>query len=375
MKKNVSLIIVLSFVVISLTSTGLFASDAVSGISARSAILYCVDNKKIVYEKDSNDVLPMASLTKVMTAAVVLESVNDLDEPITIPPEACGIEGSSIYLTAGERLTTRQLLYALMLESANDAATALAISVSGSVDAFVELMNEKASKLSLTSTHFTNPHGLDNEDHYSCAYDLALLFADALQNKYFAEIVSTKKYEIPYADDPNGRLLINHNRLLTSYDHCIGGKTGYTKRCGRCLISASSKDGVTLIAVTIDDPDDWDDHRKLFDYGFSMLNRYTLIADGTFTGSHVINGNSDTVRGYVTPLSIVMSRDEYDSIRPVYQLKRFYFAPIKKNSSLGTILWISGNELIAKTEITSTADIESIKYKRSIFDKIADLFK
>ncbi len=375
MKRYLLFFVAVILALMPFTAIGVFAADPPFNTSAQSAVLYCVENGEFIYEKNSEAVLPMASLTKVMTAVVVLETATDLDREVTIPLQACGIEGSSIYLTKGEVLTIRELLYALMLESANDAATALALSVSESTDDFTRLMNEKADQLSLSSSNFTNPHGLDGEDHHSSAKDLALLFDHAMKNESFAEIASTKRYEIPYAGNENGRLLINHNRLLSSYEGCVGGKTGYTKRCGRCLVSAAKRDGVTLIAVTLNDPDDWDDHRDLFDYGFSLLKSYTLIADGTFTGSHVINGNSDTVRGYVEPLSAVMREEEYNALRPVYNLKRFYFAPISKDSVIGNISWFSGTKLIGKCSITATDGIESIKYKRSIFERFFDLFR
>jgi D-alanyl-D-alanine carboxypeptidase len=188
---------------------------------------------------------------------------------VTVPPEAAGVEGSSVYLKAGEKIKLEDLLYALMLSSANDAAAAIAISVSGSIDAFAELMNAKARELGLENTHFENPHGLDVEEHYTTAYELAKIAAYALENEMFAKIVSTVKHIVPASEGGYARALVNHNRLLREYDDIIGVKTGFTKKCGRTLVSAARRGGVTLVCVTLCDGDDWRDHRAILDYGFS----------------------------------------------------------------------------------------------------------
>jgi len=369
MKRIFLLLTITTVLLIALFSFGSYAVTTGSNISARSAVLYCSDNSEFVFEKDADTAVPMASLTKVMTALVVLDR-SDPQSVVEIPSEACGIEGSSVYLTAGEKLTVGDLLYALMLESANDAAVALALSVSDSVSDFAELMNRKAEELSLTSTHFTNPHGLDDEDHYSSARDLALLFDYALRNEDFAKIVSTYKYSIPYGDDPDGRSLVNHNRLLNSCEGCIGGKTGYTKRTGRCLVSACRRKDITLICVTLNDTDDWADHRDMFDYGFSILDRYTLVNEGTFVGMHLISGTSDTVRGKISTFEAVLTKDQYNSLNPVYRLKRFYYAPVNNGDVLGSLVWYCEDKLIGSCEITSIETIESIKYKRSFWSRL-----
>ena len=369
MKRHVLIFTVVIVIFTTASGYSVNADDPGINISAESAVLYCADNADFIIENNADVLLPMASLTKVMTAVVVLESI-DPEISVKVPQGACGIEGSSIYLTVGETLTVRDLLYALMLESANDAAVALALTVSEGVSEFADLMNVTAKRLSLTSTHFTNPHGLDDEEHYSSARDLAILFDYALKNETFAEIVSTYKYSIPYGDDPDGRLLVNHNRLLNSYEGCIGGKTGYTKRTGRCLVSACVRDGITLICVTINDGNDWSDHMAMFDYGFSVLDSYMLVNNDTFVGMHVINGIQDTVRAKIKPFEAVMTEDRYNRIRCVYRLKRFYFAPIDKGDVLGSLLWYCDDELIGSTDIISVESIESIKYKRSFWARL-----
>ena len=206
----------------------------------------------------------MASTTKIMTALLAIERL-DPETVVTVPKEAVGIEGSSIYLTEGEQITVSDLLYGLMLESGNDAATALAIAAGGTVEDFVRLMNERAAELGLEDTHFSNPHGLSADDHYTTAYDLARLTCAALENETFASIVSCKTKTI----SDGRRYLSNHNRLLRSYEGCIGVKTGYTLATGRTLVTAAERDGLTLVAVTLNDRSDWADHTRLLDYGFA----------------------------------------------------------------------------------------------------------
>ena len=236
--------------------------------SARAMALYEPESGIFLAEKNADERLPMASTTKIMTALVALETL-PLDGVISVPPEAVGVEGSSIYLYMGEKVTVRTLLYALLLSSANDAAAALAVTAGGSIGDFADMMNAKAAAIGLSDTHFSNPHGLHDEEHYTTARDLARLAAVALENKIFAEIVSTRRYTAPQEGTAATRLFLNHNRLLRTYEGAVGVKTGYTKAAGRCLVGAAERGGLTLVAVTLADPNDWRDHAALFDWGFS----------------------------------------------------------------------------------------------------------
>ena len=239
-------------------------------LAAQSAVLLDGVSGRILYEKNGDEVRPMASTTKIMTGLLVCEA-GELDRTVTVPDAAVGLEGSSMYLKKDETLTRRDLLYGMMLHSGNDAALTLAISVSGSEAAFVRQMNLRARALGLTQTHFANPHGLDSGENYSTALDLAHLAQAALQNAQLRAVVSTKTAVCA------GRTLTNHNKLLWRYDGCIGVKTGYTRHAGRILVSAAERDGRMLIAVTISDPDDWRDHTALLDYGFAVLGRDTPV--------------------------------------------------------------------------------------------------
>lgn len=257
------------------------ASGEEPTVSARSSVLYEPTSGVFLVDRDGNRPMPMASTTKIATALVVLNHTKT-DDVVMVPPEACGIEGSSLYLKPGEALTVLHLLYGLLLQSANDAAVALAIHTCGSVPAFCDEMNHTAQQLGAHSTHFSNPHGLDAPDHYTTAHDLALISAAAMENPLFAEIVATKKYSIPGSDPNQTRILFNHNKLLRLSDEAIGVKTGFTRKSGRCLVGAAEQEGITLISVTLQAPDDWNDHLRLFRYGFSLLENRQLCGHGEF---------------------------------------------------------------------------------------------
>ena len=245
------------------------SADALS-LSAVSAILIDAKTGDCLYEKNADRKMPMASTTKIMTAICTLENINS-NVPVTVKKEAAGIEGSSIYLTAGEKITIKELLCGMLLNSGNDAATALALEVGGTVEGFSKLMNKTAKKIGATSSNFKNPSGLYEEEHYTTARDLAKISAYALQNPLIRWIVSSKELKISGGEKAKVRYLKNHNKLLWQYEGCTGIKTGYTKKCGRCLVSSAEKNGRELIAVTLNAPDDWRDHTALFDYGFSLV--------------------------------------------------------------------------------------------------------
>lgn len=247
-------------------------AEGPSGVTADAYMLMEAQDRHTVAEANSSARLPPASTTKILTCLVALEHA-DSSETVTVSENADRTEGSSAYLRAGEKISVKDLLYCLMLSSANDAAIALAEHIAGSVEAFAELMNEKAQSLGLLDSHFTNPHGLDDEEHYVSARDLAVLTCAALQNDRFAQIVSTKRYDT--STEPE-RQLINHNRLLFTLNGCIGVKTGYTVRSGRCLVSACRREDTVLVCVTLGCHDDWAAHARLYDYGFSTVKRYTV---------------------------------------------------------------------------------------------------
>ena len=235
-------------------------------LSAEAAIVIDANSGSVLYEKNADKTMYPASTTKIMTGLLAAECL-DPDEVIAVPEDVAKVEGSSIYLNPREKLTADCLIHGLLLNSGNDAAYALAVACAGSVEAFAERMNERAAALGMTGTHFVNPHGLPDDAHYTTARDLARLAANAMKNEYLRKVVSTVRASYP-SESGTVRYFVNHNRLLTLYDGAVGVKTGYTREAGRCLVSAAMRDGNMFIAVTLGDPDDWNDHVKLLDAAF-----------------------------------------------------------------------------------------------------------
>ncbi|WP_181873051.1 D-alanyl-D-alanine carboxypeptidase family protein [Fontibacillus phaseoli] len=258
---------------------------------AQAAALIDVTSGRILYSSHGDEELPIASLTKIMTAIVAIEH-GKTDEKVKVSRNAFGKEGSSIYLHLGEEMSLENMLYGLMLRSGNDAATAIAEYVGGSEQGFVHLMNEKVKLLGLEHTAFQNPHGLDAKGHYSSANDLAKLTAYALHNPLFKEIVRTPSRKAPNPNDPWDYRWDNKNKMLRFYEGADGVKTGYTKTARRCLVSSATRNGQQLVAVTINDGDDWNDHRKLLDFGFSQYPLKTLVEEGQPVQNDLKTGTS-----------------------------------------------------------------------------------
>lgn len=314
--------------------------DPALSLSAQSAILILADTQEAVYCKNADLPLGMASTTKLMTALVVAEQCHP-DQRVTVPKEAVGIEGSSVYLTEGEHLTVKELLYALLLASANDAAVALSLTVSPSVEAFCARMNQRARELGLTQTHFVNPHGLFHEDHYTTARELAIIASAVLTHPLLRKIVSTERATISLDGEPDRRLLINHNRLLSSYEGAIGMKTGYTKKTGRSLVSAAERDGLTLIAVTLNAPDDWRDHTVLLDYGFEHYEMVTLAQAGAFRYAMPVTGGTEptVLLTNERPLCMALPKDRGEPTYRVLSASRFLYAPQAENRRVASLVY------------------------------------
>ena len=334
----------------------------VNALSAQKAILADAATGRILYEKDADSQSLIASTTKIMTALVVCEQCNVLDR-MRIPKEAVGIEGSSMYLQEGEVLTVQELLYGLMLCSGNDAAVALAIYCGGTVEGFVERMNDKARVLGLDNTHFVNPNGLDSPGHYSTARDLAVLGAYAMKNPIFRKTVSTKEIKI------GNRLLHNHNKLLWQYDGADGIKTGYTKAAGRILVSSAERDGRRLVAVTIHAPDDWNDHAKLLDQGFSQFQTVKIAGVGDVIGElQVVGGRNGTVKliadeDFSYPLTSTESAELY------IPGPGFLYAPITEGAEAGDVLVLVDGRKVGKIPVKygATVELQPQKEKKRFF--------
>ncbi len=319
------------------------------------AILIERDSLRILEEKDKDKKLAMASTTKIMTAILAIENGN-LTDLVTVSKNASGVEGSSIWLGIGEHVTLEDLLYGLMLSSGNDAAVAIAEQISGSVDNFVSLMNEKAREIGAKNTNFVNPNGLYNKNHYTTAYDLALIAAYAMKNETFRKIVSTVYWEMPWEGHEYNRVLKNKNRNLWEYEGSTGIKTGYTKDAGRCYVGSAMKDGMELITVLLDDYDMFNDSRKVMDYGFTNYQKVNIVNNGDSLGDVAVqNGLEESVgavagAGYAYPCS----EEELASLEKTVLLDESVSAPVSKGDVIGKVeIYISGGK---KAEIPVLAE-------------------
>ena len=340
-------------------------------VSGRSAVLYQPDTKTFLYSKNADEPLPMASTTKIMTALIAIEN-SAPEDLVQIDDRAIGIEGSSAYLRLGDVITMEELLYALLLQSANDAACAIAYHIAGDLECFSTLMNQKAAELGLQSTNFTNPHGLDDEDHYTTAKELAIIAAATLENQYLRQIIST--YKKTFTTEQKSRTYVNHNKLLRLYDGCIGIKTGFTKKSGRCLVGAAEKNGLIFISVTLDAPSDWNDHEKLLNLGFDTMERLVLSEAEDHTYNVPVLGAD---KSYITVKNtigadVVTSKENHE-IKEYIKLVRYCIAPINEGDILGEIIYfVDGNEA-ARVNLVA-AETTHKKEKDGLFNKILSIF-
>lgn len=365
--KKISGILLFTFLFTMFTPYTALCDDV--SVSAQSAVVIDSQTGTVVYEKNCNETLKMASTTKIMTAICAIENGN-LTEIVKITKEMVGAEGSSIYLKEGESLTLEDLLYGLMLGSGNDAAEAIAVYISGSVEKFTQLMNDTAKKIGLSHTCFENPSGLDGENHYTTALELAKLAQYAMQNETFKKIASTQSKRI---SGPDGvRVFTNHNKLLKIYDGANGIKTGYTKASGRCLVSSASRDGSEFITVTLNAPDDWDDHVKLFDYAFENFYTCTLIKKGPSALVVPVVGGicSNCCTSFDSDCKVTLKKDE-DKPEVSYYLPRFVYAPVTDGRLAGYAKVSKDGECVGEVSISYTGSVDTnIQEKKSFFNKI-----
>lgn len=332
-------------------TAAVFVPLSVEAMSAQKAVLYDPVAGRILYEKEPDKRSLIASTTKMMTALLVCEQCNVLDR-MKIPKEAVGIEGSSMYLKEGEILTIQELLYGLMLSSGNDAAVALAIYCGGTVEEFAQRMNDKARILGLTGTHFDNPNGLDSPGHYSNARDLAVLAAYAMDNPVFAHTVSAKTVKA------GERYLRNHNKLLWLVEGADGVKTGYTRAAGRILVSSAVRNGRRLIAVTINDPDDWEDHKALLEDGFSRYNLQRLVTKGDRVGTVEIAGGTEPVAQLLAAEHFIYAIAENEFPKLVLPEPGFVYAPVAEGASAGFAHVVIGEKTVGRVPLVYGRTIE-----------------
>lgn len=359
-------------------SAGAFA-ETLPEVSAKSAVLIDMENGHVLFAKDENTRRPMASTTKIMTALLTLEAAQISNRVVTITDQMVRVEGSSMGLLPGDQLSLKSLAAGMLTVSGNDAANSAAIAISGSTAAFADRMNQKAEELSLTDTHFVTPSGLDDSEHYTTAHDLAMLAAAAMKNPDFAEIAGHKLMNIPYSSPEQTRRFTNHNKLLSLYQGCTGVKTGFTKKAGRCLVSAAQRDGISLIAVTLNAPDDWNDHEKMLDYGFGSLENVPIDDSGYSFRLPVVGGEEGIVAVAGTSgNNVTVARDDRPNIGRTVELPQFVYAPVEDGQVLGHVRYTLNGKTIASTELVAAASVprraQPKGWFRSMLDVIRTLF-
>ncbi len=328
-------------------------------VPAKSAVLIDAASGAILYEKDAHLQLPNASTTKIVTALLVLES-GDLDRTVTVPTDFINAGESSIWLQPGETHTLRDLFYAMMLKSANDAAQVLAYAVAGSEELFVEQMNAKAAELGLENTHFTNCYGLHDDEHYTSAYDLAMLAREAAAYDFLNEVMVTPKYQLPWEIGEYDRVVYNGNKLLDIYEFADGMKNGYTTEAGSCLVGSATKDGRRLIAVVLNCSDMYNETAKLLEYGFENFTTKELCKAGEEIAEiSVTNGKKGKVKVVTAEAaSTVIPKDLVRLPEPVLDLPENIDAPVKAGTPVGTITYNDGRGNTQTVELLLDASVK-----------------
>ena len=371
---------VVSFILVSIVMLSGFVIRPASAvndkpnISATAAVLYCPDTGEVLFEKNKDQKRLIASITKIMTTIITLEQAEVDNKEVTFGPSMYA-EGSSMYLKDGNIIRLSELAKGMMMVSGNDAANAAAIAIGGSKEGFAKLMNDKAKQIGMKNSHFVTPSGLDADEHYSTAYDMALLMAYAMENEKFAELTGSKSQTYTLKDETGevSSTIYNQNKLLKMYDYCIGGKTGYTISAGRTLVSCAEKNGVRLIAVTLEDRDDWNDHINLYEYGFSLISSVELDDTDENISLKVVGSNIDSVNVTSRENSkVVISASDKNKIERIIELPSFVYAPIKSGESVGKVIYKLYGEVIAENELIATENIEYLFVNSSQIDKVKD---
>lgn len=369
MRKILSVFLSLIFVfsLFAFSAEGLDCCD----LSAECAVVMCVQTGEILFEKEAYKRHSMASTTKIMTSLIALEQKTP-NRVIRADYESINVEGTSMGLQTGDVITLRALVYGMLLLSGNDSANLTAKAVGGSIETFADMMNARAKEIGMMDTHFVTPSGLDDDEHYTTAYDMALLGCEAVKNPEFLKICSAQKAVVSYGSSPYDRTLYNHNKLLSYYGGTLGIKTGFTKKSGRCLVSCAEKDGVMLVAVTLNAPSDWNDHKLMLDYGFSKVEKTEQCEKISID---VTGGNKQTV--CCSSESVALCTDKYK--KRIYT-EKFLYAPVKKGSVVGEVCYFLNDKKIASSPVTadesiSTKSVQKAVKEKGSFQKIKNLFR
>lgn len=329
-------------------------------VSAQSAVVLTADTGTVLFEKDGHTPRPVASTTKIMTALLALEAAQEQGDPLVdITQEMVAVEGSSMGLQAGDSISLTGLAAGMLLASGNDAANAAALYLDGSLESFAARMNQRAAALGMEDTHFVTPSGLDGEDaqglgHLSTAYDMALLARAALEDQAFRQLCSSPSLAVEFAEPVKRVTYTNHNKLLAQYQGCVGVKTGFTKEAGRCLVSAAERDGALLIAVTLNAPNDWQDHTALLDYGFSQMEPYQLAGGDVRLTVPVVGSPVEAVslRGS-NGGEVTLPLGQGAQVERVVHAPKFLYAPVEAGEQVGEICWYLEGQLLGSAPLTA----------------------
>lgn len=331
-------------------------------ISAKSAVVISADSGEKIFAKNESEPMPMASTTKIMTALIALENSDLCNKEVSITDEMVRVEGSSMGLRAKDVISLYSLCQGMLLCSGNDAANSVALAIGGTREKFVDLMNEKARQIGLKDTCFVTPSGLDSGCHHSTAMDMAILGAYAMENEKFYDIVSKKSMKVSFIYPPKTCTYSNHNKLLKMYDGCVGIKTGFTKKAGRCLVSCAERDGIRLVAVTLNAPSDWNDHKTIYDYSFSRVEGHVFDDSNFEVELPVVGSDEDkvTVRS-VTSKKTTFKKEDVSKIKRVIELPRFLYSPLNEKQVVGRIVYYIDDNIVFVNPIRCT---KSVNYKK-----------
>lgn len=369
-KKTYACLLFLFFEIISTTVKGL-------SVSAKAACLLISDSGEILFAKNEHEHLPMASTTKIMTSLLTLENLEACgNKEVEITDEMVRVEGTSMGLMPKDIVNLDGLVKGMLLCSGNDAATASAIAIGGNIETFIKMMNEKAEQIGMHNTTFVTPSGLDKDNHHSTAYDMALLGAYAMENKDFTSISSKKSDKVEFINPPKCVSYRNHNKLLRLYDGCIGVKTGFTKAAGRCLVSCAQRNNVKLIAVTLNAPNDWEDHKNMLDYGFSNTVNVSFNDRNLKINIPVQGGTLSEISACgISSFSRSFKRGDENKVKRVIEAKDYCEAPVEKGQIVGRVAYYLDGKEIGKNEILSEVSMEKIEKEKNFFQKIINFIR
>jgi D-alanyl-D-alanine carboxypeptidase (penicillin-binding protein 5/6) len=338
-------------------------------VTAESAVLIDVETGEILYEKNIHQRRSPASTTKIMTGILAIEEGN-LEAEVTTSPRAAAEGGSSIYLSAGEKLKLRELVYGLLMGSGNDAAVAIAEHIAGSVSNFALLMNQKAREIGALHTTFKNPNGLPQGGHLTTAYDLAQITRYALQNRIFSKVVGTYKKRIPWPNNSWDRILTNTNKLLTRSEMVDGVKTGYTRRAGKCLVASATKNGRRLVSVVLKSGDIWQDSLDLLNYGFDSSRAEKVVEKGEVVKQITIKNKELNLQA-AKDFKVVVSNNKQMELKKIIEIKDDLELPIKVGDRIGSLaLCDQNNVLLGRVELVAADNIKPSTLK-SLFTELA----